>query len=57
MFALRNRGGAEAVQALGASFAAQSALLKHEVRSTLLFVATCPTEQCIGTTLPLLLVL
>lgn len=32
MFALRNRGGAEAVEALGASFGAQSALLKHEVR-------------------------
>jgi len=31
MFALRNRGGSEAVEALGASFAAQSALLKHEV--------------------------
>ena len=32
MFALRNRGGGEAVAALGASFAAcDSALLKHEV--------------------------
>ena len=31
MFALRNRGGSEAVEALGASFGAQSALLKHEV--------------------------
>lgn len=32
MFALRNRGGGEAVAALGASFnAAASALLKHEV--------------------------
>jgi deoxyhypusine monooxygenase len=32
MFALRNRGGGEAVEALGASFAAcASALLKHEV--------------------------
>lgn len=32
MFALRNRGGDEAVHALGASFAsASSALLKHEV--------------------------
>jgi len=32
MFALRNRGGTEAVEALGSSFgAAKSALLKHEV--------------------------
>ncbi|PSC73096.1 deoxyhypusine hydroxylase [Micractinium conductrix] len=32
MFALRNRGGSEAVQALGSSFtSARSALLKHEV--------------------------
>ena len=31
MFALRNKGGAEAVQALGDAFASQSALLKHEV--------------------------
>jgi PBS lyase HEAT-like repeat len=31
MFALRNRGGGEAIEALGRSFAARSALLKHEV--------------------------
>lgn len=31
MFALRNAGGSEAVEALGAAFAARSALLKHEV--------------------------
>ncbi len=31
MFALRNRGGPDAVAALAASFAARSALLKHEV--------------------------
>lgn len=32
MFALRNRGGGEAVEALGSSFSsASSALLKHEV--------------------------
>lgn len=31
MFALRNRGGGEAVAALGRSFSARSALLKHEV--------------------------
>ena len=32
MFALRNKGGAEAVEALAASFgASRSALLKHEV--------------------------
>lgn len=32
MFALRNKGGPEAVDALAASFASNSALLKHEVR-------------------------
>ena len=31
MFALRNKGGREAVAALGAAFSSQSALLKHEV--------------------------
>ncbi|KAK9811729.1 hypothetical protein WJX72_009172 [[Myrmecia] bisecta] len=31
MFALRNQGGHEAVEALGQSFGARSALLKHEV--------------------------
>jgi len=31
MFALRNRGGADAVAALAESFTARSALLKHEV--------------------------
>lgn len=31
MFALRNRGGGEAVEVLGRSFTARSALLKHEV--------------------------
>lgn len=31
MFALRNKGGREAVNALGEAFASQSALLKHEV--------------------------
>lgn len=31
MFALRNKGGAESVRALGDAFASQSALLKHEV--------------------------
>lgn len=31
MFALRNRGTADAVDALGAAFGARSALLKHEV--------------------------
>lgn len=31
MFALRNKGGRQAVTALGEAFASQSALLKHEV--------------------------
>ncbi|KAL3159871.1 hypothetical protein ABBQ38_010271 [Trebouxia sp. C0009 RCD-2024] len=31
MFALRNKGGREAVKALGAAFSSKSALLKHEV--------------------------
>ncbi len=31
MFGLRNKGGKEAVTALGEAFASQSALLKHEV--------------------------
>lgn len=31
LFALRNKGGREAVEALGRVFAASSALLKHEV--------------------------
>lgn len=31
MFALRNKGGREAVAALGEAFSSQSALLKHEV--------------------------
>ena len=31
MFALRNRGGHEAIEALGRAFNARSALLKHEV--------------------------
>ena len=31
MFALRNKGGQEAVTALGEAFGSQSALLKHEV--------------------------
>lgn len=31
LFALRNRGGPEAVDALGAAFGCSSALLKHEV--------------------------
>ena len=31
MFALRNKGGSESVQALGDAFASESALLKHEV--------------------------
>ena len=31
MFALRNKGGREAVKALGDAFASQSALLKHEI--------------------------
>jgi HEAT repeat protein len=30
MFALRNRGGGEAIEALGRAFSARSALLKHE---------------------------
>ena len=31
MFALRNRGGSDAVDALSASFSSRSALLKHEI--------------------------
>ena len=31
MFALRNKGGSDCVQALGDAFASKSALLKHEV--------------------------
>ena len=31
MFALRNKGGSDCVQALGDAFASESALLKHEV--------------------------
>ena len=31
MFALRNKGGREAIAALGEAFSSQSALLKHEV--------------------------
>lgn len=31
MFALRNKGGREAVKSLGDAFASQSALLKHEI--------------------------
>lgn len=31
MFALRNKGGKEAVTALGEAFGSQTALLKHEV--------------------------
>lgn len=31
MFALRNKGGREAVSALGEAFSSKSALLKHEV--------------------------
>jgi deoxyhypusine monooxygenase len=31
MFALRNRGGEAAIEALGAAFSARSALLKHEI--------------------------
>ena len=31
MFALRNKGGKDAVNALGEGFGSQSALLKHEI--------------------------
>lgn len=34
LFALRNRGGAEAVDAIVAALDANSALLRHEVRTT-----------------------